>query len=193
VEERRAHDRRRRMDAGDESLCVELRLAVREHGPRLGLLAVRRTLLAVEDEVGRELDEARAGACGCLGDRRTPAHDRRLHLVTALHIGRVDDGVRAMAQQRAIDGRRVADVEFERAAVRRLPAELAREHVVAALDREPADLPPEEAGGARDEKLHASSTIVTGPSFTSSTAIAAPKTPRSTCTPSVSSAVQKRS
>ena len=43
------------------------------------------------------------------------------------------------------------------------------------------------------ERRHASSTIVTGPSFTSSTSILAPKTPVSTGTPSARSSSQKRS
>ena len=43
------------------------------------------------------------------------------------------------------------------------------------------------------ERGHTSSTIVTGPSLTSSTSIFAPKTPVSTGTPSARSSAQKRS
>ena len=43
------------------------------------------------------------------------------------------------------------------------------------------------------ERRHASSTIVTGPSLTSSTSIFAPKTPVSTGTPRLRSSAQKRS
>ena len=41
--------------------------------------------------------------------------------------------------------------------------------------------------------IYSSRTIVTGPSFTSSTCMRAPKTPVSTATPSARSAAQKRS
>lgn len=56
-------------------------------------------------------------------------------------------------------------------------------HRVGTLSAEPLTAEPGQA----------SSTIVTGPSLTSSTSIFAPKTPVSTDTPSASSAAQKRS
>ena len=118
--------------------------------------------------------------------------DRALHVGAALAIRRVDDDVRAVSQKDACGRLLVADVEPHGPAVRGLAVEARREHLEAELDRLPADLGAEVAGTAGDEELHPR-TIVTGPSFTSSTAIRAPKTPCSTGTPSARSSAQKRS
>ena len=175
----------------DEALGLELRRAVVHDRPRLRVLCVGRALLAVEDEVGGEMDESSARAVGRGGNRVAAADDRLRQRRAALHVRRVDDDLRAMSHQDTLDRSGVAHVELDGVAVRRRRPELRRDHVEAALDGLPADLGAEVAGPAGDEELHR--TIVTGPSFTSSTAIAAPKTPRATGTPSASRSAQKRS
>src|SRR5581483_10208698 len=121
------------------------------------------------------------------------ADDRLVHLRAVLHVGGVDHRVGPEPHHEALHPVGVAHVERDRPAVRRLAAEAAGQHLEAPLLGEPADLAAEIARAAGDEELHASSTIVTGPSFTSSTSIAAPKTPRSTGTPSSASTAQNRS
>ena len=86
----------------------------------------------------------------------------------------------------------VADVEAHGAAVRRRRAELRREHVEAARDRLRAELGAEVAGAAGDEEPHR--TIVTGPSFTSSTSmLRAEDAALRPARPAPASASQKRS
>ena len=135
----------------DEPLRFELRLPVRGDRPRLRVLAVRRAVLAVEDEVGREVDEPRAHAVG--GERDVPrrAHDVPCEVLVRLAVRGVDDDVRAVLQEDAMHGIVVAEVEVHGAAVRRGRAQLRREHVEAAVDRLPADLGAEIAGAAGDE------------------------------------------
>ena len=140
--------------ARDEALGLELRGAVVADRPRLRGLGVGRALLAVEDEVGREVDEPGARAVRGGGDGAAAADDRLVEQRPRLHVRRVDDGVRAMAHEDTIDGIGVADVELQRLSVRRRRAKLRREHVVAALDRLAAELGAEVPGAAGDEELH---------------------------------------
>ena len=172
----------------DEALGLELRGAVVADRPRLRGLVVRRALLAVEDEVGREVDEPSARAMRGSGNRAAAADDRSSSSgpdCTYAVWTTASGPWRMRARSHSVG---VADVELQRLSVRRRRAELRRKHVVAALDRLAAELGAEIAGAAGDEELHR--TIVTGPSFTSSTAIVAPKTPRSTGTPSAASSAQ---
>jgi hypothetical protein len=65
----------------------------------------------------------------------------------------MDNGPRAVAHEGTLDRRAVADVQLQRAAVRRRRVQLRREHIVAALDGLAAELRPEVAGTAGDEEL----------------------------------------
>jgi len=177
VQERRAND-----EAVDEALGLELRLPVGGHGGWFVVLAVRR-MLAVEDEVGGEMDEPGAGAVGGGGHVARAADD---HVRVGLDVCRVDDDVHLDELER------LAQVDGERVAERRRCPQLGRDDVVARVDGLPADLGAEVPGAAGDEDPH-SRTMVTGPSFTSSSSMCAPKTPRSTGTPSASSSAQNRS
>ena len=56
VQERGAHDERLGMVRADERLGFEFRLSIRRDRSRLSDLIVGRSLLAVEDEVGGEMD-----------------------------------------------------------------------------------------------------------------------------------------
>src|SRR5579862_2556127 len=178
------------MELSDELLGARLRRAVRGDRTRLVLLAVGRRL-AVEDEVARKVDETGAAAVGVQRHRVAAADDRALHLRPGLAVRRMDDDLWAVSHEDTTDGRLVAHVESKGPAVGRRRREAGREHLEAPLDREPADLGAEVPAAARDENLHR--TIVTGPSFTSSTSIRAPKTPRATGAPSAASSAQKRS
>ena len=76
VEERRANDECIGMVRADERFGLELRLPICGHRARLGILGVRGALLAVEDEVGGEMDQARADAMSRKGDVAAAAGDR---------------------------------------------------------------------------------------------------------------------
>src|SRR5581483_1771475 len=82
VQERRADD-----EAVDEAFGLELRPPVVRDGPRLVVFRVRR-VLAVEDEVGGDVDEPRPASGG--SDVAGAAED---HFRVCLHVRRVDDGV----------------------------------------------------------------------------------------------------
>ena len=179
------------MSLRDQALGLELRGAVVHHRPRLCVLGVGRALFAVEDEVGGEMEEAGTRTVCGAGDRATAADDRLRHRRAALHVRRMDDDLRAVSHQDTLHCCVVAHVEVDRCAVRRRRPEPRREHLETAFDCLATHLGAEVAGPASDEQLHRR--IVTGPSFTSSTAIAAPKTPRATGTPSASRSAQKRS
>ncbi len=119
VEERRADDQRFRVQLAHEPLCVELRLPVRRDRPRLGVLVVRRTGVAVEHEVGRHVNEPRARAMR--GERDVPrrAHDVALERVVRLAIRRVHDELRPVLQEAPLHVLVVAQVELDDLTVRR--------------------------------------------------------------------------
>ncbi len=189
VQERGADDQRRRVERAYELLRLELRGAVGGDRPRLVLLHVRRALLAVEDEVGREV-ESRAprgaregdGCCACGSHVSISGLGRWA-------IRRVDDDVGVLSEE---DTRRSPLSRTSSRTGRPCGggASCASRARRGRLDRLAADLGAEVPGAAGDEELHPS-TIVTGPSFTSSTAMRAPKTPCSTGTPSARSSAQK--
>jgi len=66
----------------------------------------------------------------------------------------MDDGVRAMAHEDALDSFGIAHVELQRLAIRRRRAKLRGQHFEAALGREAAELGAEVAGASGDEELH---------------------------------------
>ena len=125
---------------------------------------VRSPVRGREENEVRELERRRGGDPGD-GCRLDPPR-QRCH-------GREEDD-----RERQRDGRGRADV-----------AGTGEEHVPSRVQCRGAERQQE---GARRHR-YASSTIVTGPSFTSATCIVAPKTPRETWTPSSPRAAQKRS
>ena len=137
------------------------------------------------------MHEPRARAVGGERDVARGADDVSGEVLVRLPVRGVHDDVRAVLQERTVNGLVVAEVEADRVAVRRGSVETGRDHVDAAFDRQPAHLGAEVPPASGDEDPHPS-TIVTGPSLTSSSAITAPNTPRATGTPSAASSSQKR-
>src|SRR5438105_89504 len=93
VEQRRTDDQRIRMELADELLGGELRLAVARDGARLVVLDIAAVALAVEDEVGRDVNQPRAGTTGGARDVPRAFDDRALDLGVGLAVGRVDHDV----------------------------------------------------------------------------------------------------
>ena len=78
---------------------------------RLGVLVVRRSLLAVEDEIGRHVDEPCADAVRCERDVARGAHDVSVERLVRLPVRRVHDELRPVLHQRPLHRVVVAQVE----------------------------------------------------------------------------------
>ena len=145
VQERRAHDQRFRVKPPDELLGLELLLAVLHDRPRLVVLGVGRPVLAVEDEVGRKVDQP--CACAVCGERDVMASaDDRVGV--AHDVRGVNDDVGTVLEETA--HRRVDVAHVELYTLRYGGAVPRCERV----GRLPAELAPEVAGAARDQYLH---------------------------------------
>jgi len=146
-EQRGADDERVGVRAEDEPLGLELVLAVGHDRARLVVLRVRRAVLAVEDEVGREMHEPRAGSVRRERDVGAAADDR---LLVAHRVRRVDHHVGAVPEEAAHRRGLVADVEPHPVGERRAVPGGERVRCL------PAQLAAEEAGGAGDEEARQS-------------------------------------
>ena len=85
VQQRRADDE----PVGEKALRLELRAAVLRDGPGLVLLPIG-GVLAVEDEVGGDVNRSRARTAGRLGRVARAAHD---HVRVRLDVGGMDHHV----------------------------------------------------------------------------------------------------
>ncbi len=163
-----------------------------------------------EEHAGADEHDAGDLAPGCAGDPDGEHGDRRQASRDRIHDAQLGALVRIRQQcevrelergrperprphlpldvpRHRGDRREQHDRDAEHDRGRSLHVACARQQQVPARVEERRGERQQERGGAH------SRTIVTGPSFTSSTAIRAPKTPRATGTPSASSSAQKLS
>ncbi len=124
VDQRRANDQRVGMRSGHAPLGLCLRAAVVGRRSRLVVLHVGSPLAAVEDDVGREVDEPCAQRLGCARHRLGAGDVDLVRGRPVLAVGGVDHHVRAHTLEQRADGARVPDLHPLGRRSGQLPCEL---------------------------------------------------------------------